>query len=1197
MQIRNIFSKDLFRAINGVVKAHQLDDASVWQELDEYVVTRELDKHFRRFFEVYLSAINNPGDPSIGGRMGVWVSGFFGSGKSHFIKILSYLLKNRKVCDPSTTKEAKAVDLLAPKIGDAMLLADIKRAIGADTDVILFNIDSKADAKDGRGAILSVFMRVFNEMQGFCGDAPHIADLERYLCDKGKYDSFCQTFSELSGSDWHKERDAYLLMRDEVVETLSKTLGMTQESAQEWFDKAEANSTLSIEGFAKCVKEYLDRKGPNHGIVFLVDEVGQFIGSDGHLMLSLQTITEDLGRICGGRAWVIVTSQEDIDAVLGDLKAAKANDFSKIQGRFATRLSLSSSNTDEVIQSRLLEKDGAASAALERLFSEKGDILKHQLSFTNDSANLKQYKDEKDFAANYPFAPYHFQLLQKIFESIRKAGATGLHLSRGERSMLDAFQSAAKNISGKDIGALVPLYEFYPAIESFLDTAVKRTVDQAKENSKLEQPFDVQLLQTLFLIRYVDIIKPNIDNLVTLCIEEVDADRISIKRKIEESLLRLEKETLINRNGDLYFFLTNEEREVSSEIKGMDISSGEEAKRLCELIYDEVLKQQTKYRYKPNRRDYGFNRFCDGYPHGAKVDQELSIEVISPLNDEYSFYIPGKCVMRSAEDGGRIIVKLSEASDSGKDLARELGMYLRTQKYIKLKSDTAASGVRQTILRDRAEENRTRNERLVKLVEKLILEADFYAIGQTLTLKAANAPAMVEAALDYLIKNIYTKFSYLTSLHDDPQKEIKALLLSDDVCLQQLKISDQEANPNAMKELRQFIELMVAKNHRIALDELAERFTAKPYGWPEWEIILLVAKLFALGEVKLMVDGAAIQLKEAIDPLTKSVKWKQVTILRRKVAGKEDLEKARKLGQKLFGKIGPDNQDGLSSALAAELREWRKQLLSFKPLADTGGYPGKNEIDEGLKQIQTLVSINDPYEFIKEFNKNGNDLQDLADDIHELMDFYKNLKPTWERLRAAKSSFKPNRSLLYKDPAANQALSRMDIILEAQSPYGMLKEVDSLIATVKSVNDGLVEERKKSSQEMVDGRIAQISQELDAQNAVAELRNKALKPLQDIKKRIQDETSIPNIALIMEDLDDLVEEALDLITKSVPPPKEDEVGVEKVKPAPKPIQNIKVASLTAKLYLDTEGDVDEYVGNLREKLIGVIKTNSRIRIM
>src|SRR5207253_2296568 len=138
------------------------------------------------------------------------------------------------------------------------------------------------------------------------------------------------------------------------------------------------------------------------------------------------------------------------------------------------------------------------------------------------------------------FVPYQFQLLQKIFEAIRKAGATGLHLARGERSMLDAFQSAAKAVSINEVGVLVPLYDFYPSIESFLDTSVKKTIDQAETNPSLE-PFDIHLLQVLFLIRYVEEMKGNLDNLVTLCLDEIDADRLALKQKIEDSLARLEK--------------------------------------------------------------------------------------------------------------------------------------------------------------------------------------------------------------------------------------------------------------------------------------------------------------------------------------------------------------------------------------------------------------------------------------------------------------------------------------------------------------------------------------------------------------------------------------------------------------------------------------------------------------------------------
>jgi len=429
MLIKNLFERDIFRPINGVVKADQLDDHSVWQELDEFVMTRELDQHFRKFISWYLEAVDQEKNPDPTGKMGIWISGFFGSGKSHFLKVLSYLLQNHTHTNNGQSRQA--IEFFESKVKDAILFGDIKRAVVANTDVILFNIDSKADHRTGRDLILRVFLKVLNELQGYSGDHPHIAHMERYLESKGKLKAFQTAYEKHTGLNWVQERDAYQFNRDEVVKALSETLGQSQSAAEKWIDGAEDNFSMSVENFCKWVKEYLDFKGPQHRIVFLVDEVGQFIGTDSHLMLNLQTITEELGTICRRRAWVVVTSQEDMDTVLGDMSKTKKQDFSKIQGRFYPPLSLSSANADEVIQSRLLAKVPEVKADLETEFKLKGDILKSQLTFKNCGMTFRQFKDCEDFVKNYPFAPYQFQLIQKIFESIRKAGVCTWPVANG----------------------------------------------------------------------------------------------------------------------------------------------------------------------------------------------------------------------------------------------------------------------------------------------------------------------------------------------------------------------------------------------------------------------------------------------------------------------------------------------------------------------------------------------------------------------------------------------------------------------------------------------------------------------------------------------------------------------------------------------------------------------------------------------
>ena len=424
MQIKNMFEKKIDRDIKGVIKVGQSDEENVYQELDEYVVTKELLKHFRDFFNNYEKGVDGYTD-----KMGVWISGFFGSGKSHFLKILSYLLKN------STVEGKRAIEYFTDgkKIEDPMLIAEMTKAGTIESDVMLFNIDSKGSAKVGSGkeAIVEVFMKVFNEMQGYCGSIPYLAEFERQLDNEGRFEEFKEKFEANAGAPWEKKRQAFAVIQDKVVKTLVEMNFMSEEAARNWCKNAKGNYDLSIEKFVSLVQEYCAKKGPNHHVIFLVDEIGQYIADDTQLMLNLQTIVEDLGTACKGKAWVIVTSQEDIDSIT----KTKGNDFSKIQGRFDTRLSLSASNVDEVIRKRVLAKNETATQILRLLYEQKESIIKNLITFTADTADKKLYADKADFADCYPFIPYQFNLLGQVLTAVRTHGASGKHLSDQSRSM------------------------------------------------------------------------------------------------------------------------------------------------------------------------------------------------------------------------------------------------------------------------------------------------------------------------------------------------------------------------------------------------------------------------------------------------------------------------------------------------------------------------------------------------------------------------------------------------------------------------------------------------------------------------------------------------------------------------------------------------------------------------------------------
>ncbi len=1192
MLIQDLFVKAINRPINGVIKADQNDSESVWQELDEYVVTKELDIHFRKFFGAYLDAIANAGNPDLAGKVGVWISGFFGSGKSHFLKILSYLLENRAVTRAGQTQ--RAIAFFDGKIQDAMLAGDIKRAVNSDVDVILFNIDSKADSSGGRDAILRVFLKVFNDKLGYSGDHPHIAELERHLDAQGKLEAFKDAFRAAAGVDWEQERDGYSFYADELVQALSVALGKTPEGARAWLDKSEDDfrSLLTVENFTRWVRDYLDSRGPSHRIIFLVDEVGQFIGQDTHLMLSLQTITENLGTACGGRAWVVVTSQEDIDAILGEVRAAKANDFSKIQGRFRTRLSLSSANVDEVIQRRLLSKTDGARSALADLYRTKADILKNQLSFSNVGMTFKPYADELDFVSVYPFAPYQFQLVQRIFKAIRRHGVTGLHLARGERSMLDAFQSAAIQLAGEAIGVLSPLYRFYPAIESFLEGIVKSTIDNATANAKLE-PADVLVLKTLFLIRYVDEIRGNVDNLVTLFVDRIDADRLALRHQIEASVQRLEKETLIGRNGDEYFFLTNEERDISREIKDVDLSSAEEAKFLGELIFEDVLKGLRKHRFPDNNKDFGLNRLCDLHPHGTRTDGDLVLSVVTPLADDFALYDDGKCTLQSATEGGQLILRL----DDDKTLGRELRTYLQTDRYVGRRNDGTASTSTVKILRERQEENRERRQRLVLHLEQLLKEARYYAAGQPLQPKGGTAAAIMNEALTYLVRNSFNKLGYLSHLSANPQAEIKAVLSATDLDDLGFSLAAGQGNSQALDEVQSTLNLMASANKQVILEDMVEtRFGRRPYGWPEWEVVLLVARLVRKGDISLVMDGATLSTDKIYEAVLTPSKWKRITLIKRQSVDTGQLQTARHLAKDVFGQIAPDGEDRLDAFLREKLGGWRTHLTQYKTLADTGDYPGGQEIADALGVIAKLLAEKESFGLIGKCLERQADLLDLSDSVHELENFYDTQRPTWEKLRKAYARFQLNRTWLDKDPTAAAALTRVKNILAAAAPYGMIKDAESLIQTVEAVNAALVTKLRDHVLQRIDAHLAKVGSELDAAQASNDLRNPCLYPLQTLRRQVEAQTSIAHINQAQQSAVEAADEAIDKIEAATKERAEKDIGEKKPPVYFKKWRIIQAARLAPKAPLETQADVDGYLERLRRELEAAIGAGERVEI-
>ena len=375
--IEKLFKKNIHRNIEGVIKADNLTDEAIFQEVDEYVITNDLNKKLDKFFGEYSSSIGtNTQD------IGTWISGHFGSGKSHLLKILSYILTNER-------KHSDLIgELFLTKIDadDFELKRNIEKALITPSQTILFNIDQKSDigSKKQDDAILGVFMKVFNEMRGYYPKFGYIAKFESDLDKRGKFTDFKEKFKEFSGESWESGRETIFLESDNLAKALSVVDNISEQSALDLIDKYEENYSLSIEEFAIDVKDYIATKEPNFRLVFFVDEVGQYIGENTKLMLNLQTIIETLATVCGGQAWVIVTSQSAVDMLVNS-NSIMQNDFSKIMGRFKIKLNLTSQNANEVIQKRLLEKTDEGKSDLNSIYTKVKNSISSIIHFSDRS--------------------------------------------------------------------------------------------------------------------------------------------------------------------------------------------------------------------------------------------------------------------------------------------------------------------------------------------------------------------------------------------------------------------------------------------------------------------------------------------------------------------------------------------------------------------------------------------------------------------------------------------------------------------------------------------------------------------------------------------------------------------------------------------------------------------------------------------
>lgn len=1180
-----MFQKDINRTINGVIQVEQENLEVIKQEVSEYVVTSELKKHFDAFFKEYSKSFDEPTN-----NIGVWITGFFGSGKSHFLKMLSYLLENKEIEGKST------VEYFREKYDDELSFMNIEKSTQAPTETILFNIDVEGSINKDNTAVLKVFARTFYDHLGFCGSDLKVAKMEQHLTKRGKMQEFIKAFNELTCDDWFECRSSFAFYEDDVINALQQSLGMSEESARNWVDSPE-NIEFSIKQLVEDIKAYVDTKPEGFRLLFMIDEVGQYVGTERSLLLNLQSITEEIGSVCRGKVWIVATGQEALDEII----KVRTDEFSRIMARFNIKLSLTSSSVGEVIEKRLLNKTDEAYENLSMVYDNNANVLSNLYSLQVQKKDLKGFTSPDQFARMFPFVPYQFIIMKDVFNQIRKKGHAGKHHSSGERSMLNGFQESAQKIQKRDEFSVVPMYYFYDTIHGSLDTSIRSVMERAEraaENNEGLTVADVNLLKVLYLIRYIDDIPSNVENLTILMADDIRTDKKILREDINKSLDRLDNQNYISRNGDQYMFLTDEEQDIACDIRNTDVDTSAIVDSLGKIIFNDIY---TSKKFKYGKYDFEFNQSIDDKNIGNTYGDAMKLRFMTVAADPQE--LQDMHLITTSKNNEAICLLADEFTYfSSLETAEKI------RKYAKGGYSDKPESV-QKIIQEKLNEARRLEKDVKDLLEKAIVNGKFYIGGEIVQPAGSKATDKINNALEKLVGHTYREL-YKINEHYSSDADIETILKQNNVVMDGFK-----PNQDAIDDIKNYLIMQKERNLRTSTYDINERYSKVPYGWRNIDIAGVLATMVVDGNIVIKYAG---EIKSVDHP-------KMVAFLRNKsadgnvivdlkeVVDERKLKEARNFAKEYFNVMDvPSEEDEVVKFLLSKFEEEKKQLDLYKSYNQKRNYPGLNIINEGLELLdEVFTARRDNKALIDTILKLEDDLLDNKEDLKRVEEFYNSQFTLYKNADDVRREFFDNLAYYEVNSDAMEAYNLIRDIVKYDDNYNYsrIPKLNDAISVINDVKLELLKNKKQDLFELIDGCLEALNDKAkEDEEKLADILNSAKDEFDSKRADIENSSSLLNLGayevMIIKVKDKFItqiEEALKpveevIAQENVLQSKTEEKKEVEVKPAPLKIRSLNRQVVFDTARLESEEDIDRYLRDVRERLVNALKGNDGVII-
>ena len=925
MKIRDIFLKDPCRHFERVIKVNEIEPKILGQELEEYVVTPEIRRYFEDILDEFVES--RRGQPE---WVCAWISGYFGSGKSHFLKALAAIMGNLPIQLPGRREQINALDYFPNKW--QLRYAELLKKEFAVKPVVINLLYPKTQESP---PLSHIIFKEFMKQQGFA-DEPWVAEVERQLKLDGLLEEFEEKVEEIEGKPWKKLRETPLYTRTvmaKVLPLVKKNTFPDETYALKALEDQEKRLQITPEWLANRLYEEAQMIDPIKGrIVLLLDEVGLYIGNSHDRLVELQAIAETISQDhIRGKVWLIVTAQEALEEKIPEV-ARKDTEFQKLRDRFGMKFTLTPENITTVVQKRMLEKNTHAVEELRKQFKDHagaiatGALLK---GVARDAALYMDLPQESDFVNYYPFLMYHLFLIQRVLEVLRGKGYGAEGLTGRERSVLGIVQGVICQgdipLQDRELGNLATFDIVFDAMEQEVQALRGTEVAVIKNLKQLDQkekkPVQ-KVAKALFLLQQVgEWLPTTAENVAAVLYDRIGEDIHEKLKEVESCLKILVKEHYVAEKEGKYKFLHEVERSFERDMeRQLQRIPTVRKQELAKEVLKEKLRDFQKVKYK-GVKDFEIRIEIEDEPVFQKG--HITLKVTSPLNDLRDE------IDQFEEETARKENLIYLVTGYDPIFTEKIERVLALEKTLdEWKKRSLPDDERKMLREKETEMEKIRHEELPYELTEILRKATIIFKGRSIQLDGRSWKDTLNEVIEQCIADTFHAFEK-GAVKVKEQEITKIISWTGGTlpqCYRELKIIDDLGNiredapllSELLVKIRSLTEQHEARTGRV----IQEYFAAPPYGWDPRVVRLGLAALLKRGSILVKSEDRIYTADEpGVADIFKSTKrFDNASFDLGVTLSREEEETASKLLAEIFGEHGKETPAEIWQTLQEKLK-------------------------------------------------------------------------------------------------------------------------------------------------------------------------------------------------------------------------------------------------------------------------------------